>query len=111
MATAGIRGDDRSLVHRAAGWLLQSPVTWLSLVLFLSVLPARPEMASAANVQLLLLSTALLAVLAIGQTFVLVTAGIDLSVPAVMSIASVMGAAILTAVAEAAGEGWAYWLR
>ena len=104
MATAEIRSADRSLVHRAAGWLLQSPVTWLSLVLFLSILPARPEMASAANVQLLLLSTALLAVLAIGQTFVLVTAGIDLSVPAVMSIASVMGAAILTAVAEAAGD-------
>ena len=106
MATAGISGDDRSLGHRVGEWLLQSPVVWLSLLLFLAVLPARPEMASAANVQLLLLSTALLAVLAVGQTFVLITAGIDLSVPAVMSLSSVVGAAVLASVAPTAGE-WA----
>lgn len=106
MATAGISGDDRSLGHRVGEWLLQSPVVWLSLLLFLAVLPARPEMASAANLQLLLLSTAMLAVLAVGQTFVLITAGIDLSVPAVMSLSSVVGAAVLASVAPTAGE-WA----
>ena len=89
---------------RVGSLLLQSPVWWLSLLLFLAVLPARPEMASAANVELLLLSSALLAVLSIGQTFVLITAGIDLSVPAVMSLASVAGAAILAAIAPAAGD-------
>jgi ribose/xylose/arabinose/galactoside ABC-type transport system permease subunit len=51
-----------------------------------------------------LLSTALLAVLAVGQTFVLITAGIDLSLPAVMSLASVTGAAVLTAVTPAVGH-------
>jgi ribose transport system permease protein len=72
--------------------------------LFLAVLPVRPEMASLANLQLLLLSTALLAVVTIGQTFVLITAGIDLSVPAVMSLASVLGAAVLQATGPVLGE-------
>ena len=105
MATAdAISGDDRepcSPPGRVCCW--NRPSVWLSLLLFLAVLPVRPEMASAANLELLLLSTALLAVLAMGQTFVLITAGIDLSVPAVMSLASVVGAAVLTAVAPTAG--------
>ena len=104
MATADASSAQRRPATRVGSLLLQSPVWWLSLLLFLVVLPARPEMASAANVELLLLSSALLAVLSIGQTFVLITAGIDLSVPAVMSLASVAGAAVLAAVAPAAGD-------
>ena len=112
MATADASSADASSAERRPAsrvgrLLLQSPVWWLSLLLFLVVLPARPEMASAANVELLLLSSALLAVLSIGQTFVLITAGIDLSVPAVMSLASVAGAAVLAAIAPSAGDGLA----
>jgi len=104
MATSATTPAEPRPASRVAGLLLQSPVWWLSLLLFLAVLPARPELASAANVELLLLSSALLAVLAVGQTFVVITAGIDLSVPAVMSLASVMGTAVLAAVAPAAGD-------
>lgn len=82
-----------------------APVLWMSLLLFLSVLPARPEMASIANVELLLLGTALLAVLAIGQTVVLITAGIDLSMPAVISLTSVLGATLATTTSQLLGDG------
>jgi ribose/xylose/arabinose/galactoside ABC-type transport system permease subunit len=83
--------------------LLEHPVLWLSLALFLIVLPVRPEMASGANLEILLLSMTLLLVLAIGQTFVLITAGIDLSLPAVMSLASVVGASIMAESSPLAG--------
>lgn len=81
--------------NRILTLLVEYPVLWLSIVLFLAVLPARPEMASLFNLEILLLSTTLLFVLALGQTFVLITAGIDLSLPAVMALTSVVGASIM----------------
>ena len=104
MATADATHAAPRIPRRLGGLLLELPVLWLSLFVFLTVLPVRPELASAANLELLLLSTALLAVLAMGQTFVLITAGIDLSVPAVMSLASVVGTAALTAAAPTLGD-------
>jgi ribose transport system permease protein len=104
MATADATHAAPRIPRRLGGLLLELPVLWLSLFVFLTVLPVRPELASAANLELLLLSTALLAVLAIGQTFVLITAGIDLSVPAVMSLASVVGTAALTAAVPTLGD-------
>ena len=75
--------------------LIEQPVLVLMVILFLAVLPFRPEIASRANFEVLLLSTALLLVLALGQGFVLISGGIDLAVPAVMSLASVVGASLL----------------
>lgn len=80
---------------RAARPLLRQPVLLLAVALFLAVLPARPEMASGAFLQVLTSSATLLLVLAIGQTLVLLTAGIDLSLPAVISLASVAGASLV----------------
>jgi ribose/xylose/arabinose/galactoside ABC-type transport system permease subunit len=93
---------------RARWWrsvLLQQPVLVLSAVHFLVVLPLRPEMASWSNLELLILSAALLLTLAVGQTFVLVTGGIDLSMPAVMSLASVVGGLVMAAIEPTAGSG------
>ena len=72
-------------------------VLGLSLALFLGVLPARPEMASAANLENIVLGMVLLGVLAMGETVVLITGGIDLALPAVMSLASVVGGSIMAA--------------
>jgi ribose/xylose/arabinose/galactoside ABC-type transport system permease subunit len=83
--------------------LLQQPVLLLSAALFLAVLPVRPEMASLANLEVLLLSMTLLLVLSIGQGFAMITGGIDLSLPALMSLASVIGASIMTEGSPLAG--------
>ena len=89
---------------RFASLLLEHPVLWLSVFVFLAVLPLRPEIASATNLELLLLSMTLLLVPAIGQTFVLITGGIDLSLPAVMSLSSVIGASIMAEGSPLAGS-------
>lgn len=80
---------------RLVAAVLEYQVLLLCAVLFLAVLPIRPEMAGSANLEILLLGTTLLLALAIGQTFVMITGGIDLSMPAVMSLASVVGASIM----------------
>jgi ribose/xylose/arabinose/galactoside ABC-type transport system permease subunit len=103
MVTAETSSAEPRLLGHLFRGLSEFPVLWISLSLFLAVLPARPEIASAANFELLLLSTSLLAVLAIGQLFVLITAGIDLSLPAVMALASVLGTAVLTALTPSVG--------
>jgi ribose/xylose/arabinose/galactoside ABC-type transport system permease subunit len=76
-------------------FFLRYPVLWLSFALLIFVLPIRPEILSWTNLETLALAIALLSVLAIGESFVLITAGIDLSLPAVMSLASVLGASVL----------------
>jgi ribose/xylose/arabinose/galactoside ABC-type transport system permease subunit len=73
------------------------PVLWLILVLGLLVVPFRPEILAPLNLETLLLAASLLLVLTLGQSFVLITAGIDLSLPAVMSLASVVGTSFLIA--------------
>src|SRR5687768_12823113 len=55
-----------------------------------------PEFVSAANAGNIASNMLPLLVLAIGQTFVLVTGGIDLSITATMALASVLGATIMT---------------
>lgn len=72
--------------------LLDYPVMPLCAGLFLVVWPLRPEMASSTNLEILLLGWSLLSVMAVAQAMVLVTGGIDLSLPAVMALASVVGA-------------------
>ena len=81
---------------RLGAKLFQQPVLLLSVAIFLAMLPLRPEITSPANLEVLLLSAVLLMVPTIGQGFVLITGGIDLSIPALMSLASVAGALIMT---------------
>lgn len=56
-----------------------------------------PTFLSAGNVQAMLVAAAILIVLAIGQTFVIATAGIDLSVASAMTLAAVMFGTAFTA--------------
>jgi len=68
---------------------------WFILLLaaayFLALAPFTPGFASAGNVTALLTTLLPLLLLAVGQTFVLVTGGIDLSVTATVAVASVVG--------------------
>lgn len=93
------------------GKSLAAPVVlvaaWLAVVT-----PLRPEVLSAANLSYLLVTAAPLALLAVGQLFVLLVGGIDLSAAAVVGLASVaaglaMGPApyLVAGVAAAAGAG------
>jgi ribose/xylose/arabinose/galactoside ABC-type transport system permease subunit len=83
---------------------LEYPVLWLSLIAFLAVLPIRPEIAGLANLELVLLATVLLTSLALGQTMVMITGGIDLSLPAVISLTSVVGASLMAEGTPLAGS-------
>ncbi|MQA02845.1 MAG: ABC transporter permease [Streptosporangiales bacterium] len=64
----------------------------------------RPEQfATAYNLSTLAVDAAILLVLAIGQTFVIITAGIDLSVGSVLVFSSVVGAKLMLALSGAQG--------
>ncbi len=68
----------------------------LSAVLLLAVLPFIPRIASPGNVSNLLSNYWPLLAIAIGQTYVMILGGIDLSQIAVVAVASVLGAAVMT---------------
>jgi len=73
---------------------------WVALscaALFALLAPAVPGFASAGNLRNLFSSLLPLVAVAVGETLVLVTGGIDLSVTAVIALASVLGARVMTA--------------
>jgi ribose/xylose/arabinose/galactoside ABC-type transport system permease subunit len=65
--------------------------------------PFRPEIVSPANLGYLVVSAAPLLLLALGQLFVLLVGGIDLSLSAVIGLASVAGAMAMIEAGPAAG--------
>lgn len=69
----------------------------LTLIYFLAVWPLAPELASADVLFDLAMNMLPLLAVAIGQTIVLITGGIDLSVTSIIALASVVGASIMTA--------------
>ena len=71
-------------------------VLYLGLALFVAVLPAIPRLASPGNLANLLSNLWPLLAIAIGQTYVMILGGIDLSQIAVVAVASVLGAAVMT---------------
>lgn len=68
---------------------------------------AVPEMLTLQTAHEVLVAAAPLAMLAIGQTFVLLVGEIDLSVPAAMGLASVLAAALVTVGGPLGGSGFA----
>jgi ribose/xylose/arabinose/galactoside ABC-type transport system permease subunit len=70
-------------------------VLWLSLAYFAALLPFLPTLGTAANLSNLLSNAWPLLVVALGQTFVMAVAGIDLSQGAVIGLTSVLGAALM----------------
>lgn len=85
--------DIRSLL--AAGWLQGAIPPFLLVVLVLIIEIAAPGFLSGETLMLLLSNTAVLFILAAGVTFVILIGGIDLSIQAVASLASVILAQLL----------------
>lgn len=83
-------------------FLNSSLVAAVLILLVIAFSLAAPAFMSTNNVQTLLASVAVIAVLSVGQTFVIITAGIDLSQGAVVGLTGVMGAG---AMGLAAGSG------
>jgi len=77
--------------------LNSSLVAAVLVVLVVTFSLAAPNFLSGSNVLNLLQSVAVIAVLSIGQTFVIITAGIDLSQGAVIGLSGVLGAGVMGA--------------
>ncbi len=77
-------------------------VLYLTVFYLLVLFPFIPRVFSPYNIKNVLSNTWPLLVIAIGQTFVLITAGIDLSQTSVMALSSIFGAVIMTSEADPA---------
>jgi ribose transport system permease protein len=76
---------------------LQQILAFTSLILLVVVFSlASPNFLQFSNIVGILLSTAVIGILALGATFVIITGGIDLSVGTVMTLSSVMTALFIT---------------
>lgn len=64
----------------------------LAVTYFVALLPVAPDLANPENLQLILSNMLPLLAVVLGQTFVLITGGIDLSVTSTIALASVTGA-------------------
>jgi ribose/xylose/arabinose/galactoside ABC-type transport system permease subunit len=83
-------------------------VLYLSAAYFLALWPFVPEFASGGNLANIFSNMLPLLVVAIGQTFVMISGGIDLSVTSVIALASTTGALVMTGDGGLlAGTGWA----
>lgn len=89
----------RGPIARAVRALLMSEqfVLYLTALLFLVLYPVIPRIGSSGNFSNLLSNFWPLLVIAVGQTYVMILGGIDLSQIAVVAVASVVGAAVMTA--------------
>ncbi len=94
--SAGGSGENhmRSLLRKLL--LSEYFVLYLSIAYFLILLPFIPRIASPQNLGNIFSNMWPLLAVAIGQTFVLIIAGIDLSQTSIMALVSVIGAAIMT---------------
>ncbi len=76
-------------------------VLWLTVAYFVVLVPFTPDLARPGNLTNLLITLLPLFVVAIGQTLVLITGGIDLSATSIMALASVLGGMAMND-----GNGW-----
>lgn len=96
-AASQFSGRHQSPVHRLQGLLHQYP--WISplvilLISFVAFTMLNSRFASAGSMGLLFQQTAIVAALAVGQTLVILTAGIDLSVGAIMVLSMMVMATL-----------------
>ncbi|MFT3987857.1 ABC transporter permease [Aestuariivirga sp.] len=98
MTSAGSTIATRPRVQSAWKRLLLSEylVLILTVIYFAVMLLIVPEIATADTLLDILSAMMPLLVVAIGQTFVLIAAGIDLSAPSIIAMASVVGASVMT---------------
>jgi len=94
-AVASFAEDDLSLVSRVRGFLRNYPTAIPAIILFLSILafwPLARNFMSPGTLSLVLKQVTVVGIVAIAQTIIILTAGIDLSVGAILVIsAMVMG--------------------
>jgi ribose/xylose/arabinose/galactoside ABC-type transport system permease subunit len=101
MRSDPIRLPRRSLSQRAADLILSDYfVLYLSLAYVAALAPFLPVLLAPANLSNLLSNMWPLLLVAIGQTFVLAIAGIDISQGSVMALASVVGGMLITQSAD-----------
>lgn len=94
--------DSAMLRLLASGWIF---LLLLGLIVIFAAL--RPvQFASVYNLQQLAINAAIFLVLAVGQTYVIVAAGIDLSCGAVLVFSSVLSAKVMLALAGASGTAF-----
>jgi ribose transport system permease protein len=87
-------GPTRALVRSGAIQRLLAFGALIVIFVFFSL--ASPQFLQFGNINGILIATAVVGVLALGQTFVIITAGIDLSVGTVMTLSAVMTGAAIT---------------
>lgn len=92
---AGVAGAARRLARHIL--MSEQFVLYLGVAIFVAVLPLIPRIASPGNLSNLLSNLWPLLAIAIGQTYVMILGGIDLSQIAVVAVTSVLGAAVMTA--------------
>ncbi|WP_353649947.1 ABC transporter permease [Nakamurella sp. A5-74] len=89
--------------------LFKRQTTWIFLVLVVLVvffgIQSGGRFSTASNFLLISQNVAVLAVIAVGMTFVIITSGIDLSVGSVLVFASVVSAKVMSSMADSNGPG------
>lgn len=80
----------RDVRRRAAGWLAVFGIVVVAVALFVVFAETAPKFATGANLRNILVQSSVLAVVSIGETVVMLLAGIDLSVGAVVLLSSVV---------------------
>jgi ribose/xylose/arabinose/galactoside ABC-type transport system permease subunit len=98
-AAAPTRLERRNSLARPLGSLLRSEylVLLLSGIYFLAVLPFTPQLGSRENLANVVSSLLPLLIVGVGQTFVLISGGIDLSVTSIIALTSIAGAGVMNA--------------
>ncbi len=90
---ASFARDDKTLIHRARGFLRANPTAIPALVLILSVLIfglIAPRFLGAGALSVVLQQVTVTGIVAIAQTLIILTAGIDLSVGAILVVSSLI---------------------
>lgn len=105
--TTGARRSN-GFASRAKLWSSEYWVLLLSIAYFIALMPFTPGFSSPANISNIFFNMLPLLIVAVGQTFVLITGGIDLSAASVVSLSSVAGALVMSADRGALGGSvWA----
>src|SRR5436190_18686170 len=86
------------MIRRWRQWLVSEYlVLFLSMAYFAAMWPFTPGLAAPENLANILAAMLPLLIVAVGQTFVLISRGIDLSVTSTVALASVTGAVVMNA--------------
>lgn len=101
-AIAGVEAKETRFARLARTQWLQILIVLIAIVVVFSLL-APDTFPHWGNVRLIIQNASILAVLAVGMTFVIVTSGIDLSIGSVLVFSGVVAAIVMR---EIGGDGW-----